>query len=545
MEVVYQIITAVAGLGVLLYGLRLLNSGVEGALGFTFRKRLSQASNNRFKALGVGTVVTTALQSSTVSLSMMIGLVNVGMISLLQALSMTLGANIGSTISIILISFQSVKVVKILTLLIPIGVAMSMFSKKSKVKKIATVIMAIGILCLGLTLLSDGTGAVAAAPGVSEFISTITNPFVLILAGIVVTIIVQSLFSSMVIVAALASTFTGGDPAMTIASACFFVYGANIGTALQSLLINLSGMSTNGKRVMTLNVASKLVGALIFGLLMLTPWLTLFNPITSDPTIILVAVNVLFNLITALLFLPFINLIEKLLKKVIKDKKNKSEIFETFSIPDKMFKIPSIALKQIEKGIIVIVEQEIALLNGTLLALLDEGDDVQVKQRAIDVERMIRQTTNNMIFLTNKLNEEEQLLANSYLGSVTDAEVVLSSCRKILDTVSVCNGKPHSLLKSQWDDIRKIGNLVKEVGNKCYDILVEFSSTGELLDDTRLHELFEISEKVSAGKLATKHNLHASKTSSNRVLDYNTFFYLLNELGNIKDAFTNIAIKTL
>ena|GEM_PF-3335037 len=547
MDVVYQIITALAGLGVLLYGLRLLNSGVEGALGFGFRKKLSQASNNRFKALGVGTVATTALQSSTVSISMMVGLVNVGMITLLQALSMTLGANIGSTLAIVLISFKSIKVVQILTLLIPVGVFMAIISKKQKIKKIATVINGIGILCLGLSLLGQGTSEIAANPGVSEFISTISNPVVLILAGIVITIIIQSLFSSMVIVTALASTaLASGDPALSIASACFFIFGANIGTALQSMLINFSELSTNGKRVMVLNIAFKLLGTLIFGLLMLTPWLNLFYNVTTDPTIILVVVNILFNVVTAFILLPFVGSIEKLLVKVVKDKKDKSAMFEVFKIPDKMLKIPSIALKQIEKGITVIVETEVDLLNSTLEFLLTDGveDDV-AKAKADNVDKMIKMTTNNMIFLTNKLNDEEKLLANSQFGSTGDAEVILNACRKIIETARSFRDKPRNLLKGQWADIKKVGELVAEAGAKCCSILQEINREDKLVDDIKLHELFSISEKVSAEKLETKHNLSASKTTSNKVVDYNTFFYLLNELGNIKDAFTNIAVKTL
>ncbi|MCL2540149.1 MAG: Na/Pi symporter [Firmicutes bacterium] len=544
----YDIITALAGLGVLLYGLRLLNSGLEGSLGFSFRKGLARFSNNRFKAITVGTASTVALQSSTVSITMMTGLVNVGMITLLQATSMVLGANIGSTLSIILISFRSVKVIEILTLFIIIGVAIAIFTKKQKYKKLATVFNAIGILCLGLVLLGKGSSAIAAMPGVPEFLSTLTNPFVLILAGMILTIIIQSLFSSMVIITALAATTIGmtGEPAVSIYSAMFFIIGANIGTALQTYLINVAELSTNGKRLMLLSVAFKVLLALIFGLLMLTPWLNMFYWATTDPTIVLVTANIVMNVITALILLPFVGPIEKLLRLAVRDKKSKSAIFEIFTIEDKMLKIPTIALKQIEKGICVIVEHEVKLLDASLEFLLkDNISDETVKRAAANVEKMIKMTTNNMVQLTNKINDEEKLMINSYLSAVSDADTVLNSCLKIIDLTRSFDASPRALQKSQLSDIKKMGDLVIQTGQKSYEIISEFAAAGKLNDDTKLHAMFDLSEKVSGEKLASKHNLSVCKTNNKDTIDYNTFFSLLNTLGDIKDGFTNIAIKAL
>ena len=216
------------GLGFFLYGMKLMSEGLEKAAGAKMRSILEFFTKNRFIGMIVGIIFTAVIQSSNATTVMVVSFVNSGLMSLMQASGVILGANIGTTITGQLIAFN---LSDIAPLVVIIGVVMVMFCKKQSIKKIGEVILGFGILFMGLSIMGDSMEAVKESPKILNFLASLTNPFAAILTGLVITAVLQSSSATVGIILLMVS-----QGLLEFAICPFMILGCNIGSCVSALV---------------------------------------------------------------------------------------------------------------------------------------------------------------------------------------------------------------------------------------------------------------------------------------------------------------------
>ncbi len=257
------------GLGFFLYGMKMMSEGLEKAAGAKMRSILEFFTKNRFIGMMVGIVFTAIIQSSNATTVMVVSFVNSGLMNLMQASGVILGANIGTTITGQLIAFN---LSDIAPLIVIIGVVMVMFCKKQGIKKIGEVILGFGILFMGLSIMGDSMEAVKESPRVIEFLSSLTNPFAAILTGFAITAVLQSSSATVGIILLMVS-----QNLLEFAICPFMILGCNIGACVSALVASLSGKK-DAKRAALIHFLFNVLGTLLMMVLIpfLSDWMEAF-----------------------------------------------------------------------------------------------------------------------------------------------------------------------------------------------------------------------------------------------------------------------------
>ncbi|MFY9568101.1 MAG: Na/Pi symporter, partial [Acetivibrionales bacterium] len=236
---IYMIFMLLGGLGMFLYGMKMMSDGLEKVAGDRMRRVLEVLTTNRFAAVGVGAGVTALVQSSSATTVMIVGFVNAGLMSLLQAAGIIMGANIGTTITAQLIAF---KLSDVAPFILFAGMLMTVFVKKKKIARIGEIVLGFGILFVGLSLMSDAMRPLRDNEAFRNFLINFKNPVIGVLIGAVFTAIIQSSSASVGILQSFAlSGLIGLDAAV------FVILGQNIGTCVTAV-ISAIGTSANSKR---------------------------------------------------------------------------------------------------------------------------------------------------------------------------------------------------------------------------------------------------------------------------------------------------------
>ena len=313
-----NIATLLSGLGLLLYGIKILGEGLELAAGAKLKVLLEKMTSNRFAAVLVGFVITTLIQSSSTTTVMVVGFVNTGIMNLTQAIGVIMGANIGTTTTSILVSLD---IGKYAPIAIGIGVFLSMLTKKTTKKHIGLAITGFGMLFLGMTLMKDAMEPLASSPVFSEWLMNANNPFVAILIGTVITAVIQSSAASIGILQALAS-----QGLIPLHFAAYVIYGQNIGTCITALISSI-GTKKNSKRTAVMHVLFNVFGTVIFIVLTkLLPFTDWIESLTDNTMMQLSLVHIIFNVVSTLIMFPFADkVLVKLACLIVPDKKDSSE----------------------------------------------------------------------------------------------------------------------------------------------------------------------------------------------------------------------------
>lgn len=317
-----EVFTLFGGLGFFLYGMKLMSEGLEKAAGAKMRGILEFFTQNRFIGMVVGIVFTAIIQSSNATTVMVVSFVNSGLMTLMQATGVILGANIGTTVTGQLIAFN---LSDIAPLVVIIGVIMVMFSKKQNVnvKKIGEVILGFGILFMGLRIMGESMEAVKSSPAVLEFLSSLKSPFSAILVGFLITAVLQSSSATVGIVLLLASQ------GLLDISICFFIIlGCNIGSCVSALLASLGGKQ-DAKRAAWIHFLFNIVGSILI-LLILTVAL---DPITGfiehisgyNPAREVANAHTIIKVVEVIILFPFIQWIVKLTYRIVPGKEQVGE----------------------------------------------------------------------------------------------------------------------------------------------------------------------------------------------------------------------------
>ena len=311
-------LSLLGGLGLFLYGMQMMSGGLEAAAGNKMKKILEKLTSNRFLGVLVGAVITAVIQSSSATTVMVVGFVNSGMMTLRQAVWIIMGANIGTTITGQLIALDVGAVAPLFAFL---GVAMVVFIKKERVHHIGTIIAGLGILFIGMEMMSSSMMPLRESEAFVSMMTRFSNPVLGILAGAVFTAIIQSSSASVGILQALASSGL-----ITLPNAVYVLFGQNIGTCITAVLASI-GTSRNAKRTTVIHLMFNLIGTVIFTIVcMVTPLTALVESFTPGKVTAQIAnMHTLFNVVTTILLLPFGVSLARLAARILPERKEEAD----------------------------------------------------------------------------------------------------------------------------------------------------------------------------------------------------------------------------
>ena len=344
---VANILSMAGGLGLFLFGIRTMGDGLENAAGAKLKRMLEVLTGNRFLAVLVGFVVTAIIQSSTATTVMVVGFVNAGMMSLAQAVGVIMGANIGTTVTSLLIAlnFSSVAAAAVL-----VGVILMLASKKTVVKNLGAIFTGFGLLFLGIDMMSDSMAPLRESAGFMNFIVTVSEsplrPLFGIILGIVMTAVLQSSSASVGVLQTLAM-----QGLVPLKFSVFVLFGQNIGTCLTALFSTV-GAKKNSKRAAVIHLLFNLIGTGIFILIaLLTPYVEWIEKLSPDPMAQIAISHIAFNIVSTVVMFPFAKVLVKLSCLLVPGKDDSESEMHCKFIDDRLLNTPPFAVMQVSKEV--------------------------------------------------------------------------------------------------------------------------------------------------------------------------------------------------
>ena len=293
-----------------LFGMKLMGDGLEMAAGSKLRGMIERLTKNKYMGALVGLVVTAVIQSSSATTVMVVGFVNAGLMNLAQAVGVIMGANIGTTVTGVMIA---INLTAIAPLAVLIGVVMISFIKRNSVKHIGQIIAGFGILFMGMKMMSTAMEPLSESEVFTSLMTSFSNPLLGVLVGLVFTAIIQSSSASVGVLQAL-----GAAGAITLPSAIYVIYGQNIGTCVTALISSV-GTSKTARRTAVVHLMFNVFGAVLFIVIsMLFPFAELVQRIAPGNVMAQISiVHVIFNIVCTAIMLPLSSLLVKVACKVI------------------------------------------------------------------------------------------------------------------------------------------------------------------------------------------------------------------------------------
>ncbi|MBR1891036.1 MAG: Na/Pi cotransporter family protein [Clostridia bacterium] len=331
----------VAGLGAFLIGFKILSENLAKFAGRTMRNMFNKISGNKFAGIAIGAGSTALIQSSAATTVMLIGFANAGIITLYQAVPIIMGANIGTTVTALILSLDAIDVPLFAMGLSLIGIFGAKLVKKDRTKSLFLAIAGMGLVFFGLKTMSTQMSVVAKEPFVTEALDTVTFPLLLLAIGIVFTIVMQSSTAVTGILLSMAGAgLTIGNGGNSI---YYVILGTNIGTCLTAILSSM-GASTNAKRTAVIHLMFNVVGSLIF-LIVLWIWSgfnDFWSGIIPSSKMQIALFHMTFNLICTIIFLPFTNVFVKVAEWLVPVKKDKTS--SSALLDERLLEAPNVAV---------------------------------------------------------------------------------------------------------------------------------------------------------------------------------------------------------
>lgn len=467
----FSVIALLGGLALFLYGMHVLSEGLEKVAGGKIEGILQKLTSNRLKGLLLGLGITAVIQSSSATTVMLVGLVNSGIMQLSQAISITMGSNVGTTVTSWFLSLSGIESdALLLRLLKPssfspivafIGILMIMIAKRQRKKDIGSILVGFAVLMYGMEFMSDSVEPLAEIPQFASILTAFSNPILGVIAGAVFTAIIQSSSASVGVLQALSMT---GQ--ITYSSAIPIIMGQNIGTCITALISSI-GANKNARRVAIVHVLFNCAGTLIIlPVWCVVNWLIGIPLANQSVTPFSVAViHSIFNITTTLLLFPFAKLLEKGARLIIKDE-GVVEKTEVEILDERLLAVPSIAVGK-------------AMDSAKTMARLAEGS---VTEALGLIEKYKEEKASAVIDTEGVIDGYEDKLGTYLLK--------LSGC-----PLSEKDSKNVSMLLHIITDLERIGDHaenVVDVAKEMYDKSISFSSEARIELDTLSKAVCEI-----------------------------------------------------
>ncbi len=419
MDYVYKIIMLLGGVGAFLLGFKILSDNIEKLANKGLRRILEKATKNRFIGVAIGMIVTAIIQSSSATTVMVVGFVNAGIMNLFQATAMIMGANIGTTITAQIVALKSFDIATFAIGLVFVGVFMDMISKRDKTKTCGLMLAGLGLVFLALEFMSDSMSFFREMPEVRNLLTSIDNPFLLLLIGIGLTALIQS--SSAVTTIIISMVSVGLSIGSTPNAVLFLILGTNIGTCVTALLSSV-GATTNARRASMIHLLFNVFGTSIFVIILLL-WknfaVDVLHKTFPEPTTQIAMFHTIFNVFSTLIFLPFIKVFIKLSEIMVKDKKKETRVSY---LDDRFLNTPAIAVMQATREVAYLGQEAMRALDLSLEGLLKR--DLEYKNKVLEIIDNVEECNKNIL---------------TYMVKISSKEVSLHDEKKISNLHSVIN----------------------------------------------------------------------------------------------------------
>jgi len=533
------IISLLGGTGLFIAAMNIMSSSLQKVAGAGMRRLLAKITDNRFAGVGIGAVVTMIIQSSAATTVMVIGFVNAETMNLHQATAIIMGANIGTTITGILASLQSLNLSLYFSFLTFIGVIL-MFFKKDFLKNLGGIISGLGMIFIGLDIMSDSCKDDSIKDVFKSGLEKIDFPLALIFLGIVFTAIMQSSSA----ITGLVIVMVQGN-SMEMGSALFIMLGANIGTCVTALISTI-GTSINAKRTGIIHLLFNVFGTLIFTIfiwILKSQVIELLGKITSKKAMQIAWFHLFFNIITTLILLPLINILVLVACKIIKEKNGRLEKkpIKAFKYINKRFLFaPDIAAEQIKKEIKNMAELAKKNLERSITELLEQSseyiEEISAREDLIDFLNI--ETTKFLVKLTPSINEKTAEDVSTYFHLLNDIERIGDHAKIILDESNEMRKKGIKFSQDAKEEFRKVFDIIE----KLFDLSIKAfdNNTHKGLEDhSMLIEQFKEMEKdyvqnhfqrLTKGKCSMELGSFYTSTFAH-------FNSIISHLGNIIESF--------
>ncbi|MBQ7164147.1 MAG: Na/Pi cotransporter family protein [Clostridia bacterium] len=497
------------GLGAFLYGVKELSDNMEKLTNRRLKALFQKTSKNPLVGIGIGTVATAIVQSSGLTTVMVVGFVNAGMMSLYQATAFIMGSKIGTTITAQIAALQSFDVAFYAIGFAFIGMAINMIAKRQKVKSAGLAIAGLGLIFVGLNLMSASMDEVKHSDEVMYLLSKVSNPLLLIIIGIVVTALVQS--SSVVttvIISMAAAGLTIGDGGN---APLYIVLGSNIGSCVTAFISSIDA-STDAKRASFINILFNVFGAIIFTVMLLL-WPS-FMDVTFGRWFIKPATQIAMfhtavNLANTLIFLPFINGLVWLSKVIIKERKKKND--ELSFIDVRFLSAPTVAIEQSNKEAMRIADIAMNSLRESFTAFIERNTDAfeNIAEKTGEVNELSKKLTDYLIRISSydlTINDEKRIsiLHNNNSDIVRLAEIadnfIKYTSRAVREDITFSEGVSESL-QEMFATLDKLFELSKQARlTKDRKLLKAVDEEEDRLDNFRRQLIADHIDRLNRGE---------------------------------------------
>jgi len=523
------------GVGLFLYGMTVMSSGLRNACGDNLQTILEKATSNKFMAVFVGFAVTILVQSSSATDIMVIGFVNSGMMNLSQAIGVIMGANIGTTVTAQITAFN---ISAIAPFILFAGAVMFLFLRKSLVKYIGEFLMGFGMLFVGISIMKAAIAPLSESKGFVDLLSGLDNPFAAVIFGIAFTALLQSSSSSVVIFQTFAVQGLLGYH-----TAVYLVIGAAIGSVTPNLIASLT-TNRNGKRTAILNLLFNLIRAVILIILInvFPQILELIQSLSPDSVARQVAnTHTIFAIIAVALELPITSLIIKFAEKLIPIRPEENEQLEDRKLQYllNVKNMPSrMALANAKREIARMGRISEKNLNRALDCFFDYDASkvAAVKAREDSVDILDKEIDDALLDLRSMYFSDEALHRISMLNiSKTDIERISDYAENIVEYAEEMHAKKSTLSEDAVEELRRMADDARRIVALSLDIFTEESYT-------RLYELDKVEASIDLQKTELiSHHVDRLMEGTCEPFAGITFTNVVTELERIGDHAENIA----
>lgn len=538
MNISGMVLGLIGGLGLFLYGMTLMSDSLEKAAGAKLRGILELFTKNRYVGIIVGVVFTAIIQSSSAATVMVVSFVNAGLMTLYQAIGVIYGANIGTTVTSQLVSFNLSQYAPVF---IMAGVLMLMIFKNPTVKKAGEVVIGFGILFLGISTMSSSMGALKELPAIQNLFMSLDNRFFALLLGLVITAIVQSSSVTVSIVLLLA------QQGLLPLKICFFIIlGCNIGACMSAMLASLSGKK-NAKRAALIHLLFNIIGSIIMAVILLigSDWIEALIMHISGGNLGRCVANThtIFKVFQVIILMPFMSWIVKLTYFIVPGEDNDVEDeYEMKYIGDGDRLSSATAIPQVCSEISHMGEIAIGNLEKALDALLIKDD--KAAKEVFEVEKRIDYMNKEITDYLVKANQISLPVGDrKKLGAlfhvVSDIERVGDHAENIAEDVEKLIDMKEDINGMAGDEIRRMQEMTVKILHLSMDMF-------NLEDDSHLQEILDLENAIDA-KERELQDLHVKCLTKGECSAQVGMMFsdLASNLERVADHATNIAFSIL
>ena len=538
MNISGMVLGLIGGLGLFLYGMTLMSDSLEKAAGAKLRGILELFTKNRYVGIIVGVVFTAIIQSSSAATVMVVSFVNAGLMTLYQAIGVIYGANIGTTVTSQLVSFNLSQYAPVF---IMAGVLMLMIFKNPTVKKAGEVVIGFGILFLGISTMSSSMGALKELPAIQNLFMSLDNRFFALLLGLVITAIVQSSSVTVSIVLLLA------QQGLLPLKICFFIIlGCNIGACMSAMLASLSGKK-NAKRAALIHLLFNIIGSIIMAVILLigSDWIEALIMHISGGNLGRCVANThtIFKVFQVIILMPFMSWIVKLTYLIVPGEDNDVEDeYEMKYIGDGDRLSSATAIPQVCSEISHMGEIAIGNLEKALDALLTKDD--RAAKEVFEVEKRIDYMNKEITDYLVKANQISLPVGDrKKLGAlfhvVSDIERVGDHAENIAEDVEKLIDMKEDINGMAGDEIRRMQEMTVKILHLSMDMF-------NLEDDSHLQEILDLENAIDA-KERELQDLHVKCLTTGECSAQVGMMFsdLASNLERVADHATNIAFSIL